>query len=362
MEISFIEQKSIQQATVISKGKSIIKNEVIVEEELDESVNKIRQGKKQTFRTPNRDQTREYSRQNPHKSENLCYRCGAPFDRNHMKYCRALGNSCYNCGGKDHLSNVCKKFKKTLQFLENQGERPESNEENEVFALIDKNKQLVHNVRDQNKPKVATIKINNSQMHMVVDSGSPINCIDSNTFARLKKSKEIALKTTKRNIYSYGNDKPLRMIGRFDACLESAGKITVEEIFVVYKINAGNLLGLKAATELDLLQVANCPKTIIKRVAVSGNVIEKVPIELATIVDEFSDILHGKGKVCDYECKLKIDTKVKPVYQRLRRQPFHLRKAIKIRIAQLERDDIIEKVETPQEWMSNIVVTPKTNV
>ena len=100
LEISFIEQQSIQQATVISKGKSIIKNEVIVEEELDESVNKIRQGKKQTFRTPNRDKTREYSRQNPQKSENLCYRCGDPFDRNHMKYCRALGKSCYNCGGE----------------------------------------------------------------------------------------------------------------------------------------------------------------------------------------------------------------------------------------------------------------------
>ena len=69
--------------------------------------------------------------------------------------------------------------------------------------------QLVHNVRDQNKPKVATIKINNSKMHLVIDSGTPINCIDSNTFARLKKSKETALKTTKRNIYSYVNDKPL---------------------------------------------------------------------------------------------------------------------------------------------------------
>ena len=114
-------------------------------------------------------------------------------------------------------------------------------------------------MRDQNKSKVAT-KTNNSHVHIVVDSGSPINCIDSKTLARLKKSKEIALKTTKRNIYSYGNDKPLRMIGRFDACLESAGKITVEEIFVIDKKNAGNLRGLKAATELCLLQVANCPK------------------------------------------------------------------------------------------------------
>ena len=104
------------------------------------------------------------------------------------------------------------------------------------------------------------------------------------------------------------------MIGRSDACLESVGKITVQEIFVADKVNAGNLLGLKATTELGLLQAANCPKTVIKGIAVSGNVIEKVPIELATIVDEFSDIQHGKGQVCDYECKFKIDTKVKPVY------------------------------------------------
>ena len=58
------------------------------------------------------------------------------------------------------------------------------------------------------------------------------------------------------------------------------------------KMNAGNLLGLKAANELKL-HVGNCFKTVIKRVTVSGNVIEKVPIELATLVDQFSDIQHG---------------------------------------------------------------------
>ena len=128
---------------MISKRKSDIKNEVIVEDELDEYVNKIRQGKKQTFPTPNLDKIREYSSQNPHKSESLCYRYSAPFDRNHMKYCRALRKSYYNCGGKDNLSNVCKKFNKTLQFYK----KPRGNVQKVMkkmcfLCIVDKNKQL----------------------------------------------------------------------------------------------------------------------------------------------------------------------------------------------------------------------------
>ena len=63
------------------------------------------------------------------------------------------------------------------------------------------------------------------------------------------------------------------MLWRFNTCLESAGKIAVEEVFLFDKMNTGNLLGLKAGTEFGLPQASNCPKLVIKRVAVSGNVI-----------------------------------------------------------------------------------------
>ena len=52
---------------------------------------------------------------------------------------------------------------------------------------------------------------------------------------------------------------------------------------------------------------------------------------------------------------------MKPVQQKLRRQPYHLRKKIKEKLHDLEEKGIIESVDTPQEWISNIVVTPKSS-
>lgn len=44
--------------------------------------------------------------------------------------------------------------------------------------------------------------------------------------------------------------------------------------------------------------------------------------------------------------------------QKMRRYPYHLRKKIKDELKRLEDEDIIEKVDGPQEWISNLVVIP----
>ena len=43
----------------------------------------------------------------------------------------------------------------------------------------------------------------------------------------------------------------------------------------------------------------------------------------------------------------------------MRRQPYHVREAMRKELDRLEREGVIEKVNGPQEWASNLVVTPK---
>ena len=47
--------------------------------------------------------------------------------------------------------------------------------------------------------------------------------------------------------------------------------------------------------------------------------------------------------------------------QRSRRFSYHMRRAIKQENKRLEYLDIIEKMEDPQDWISNLVVVPKSN-
>ena len=87
------------------------------------------------------------------------------------------------------------------------------------------------------------------------------------------------------------------------------------------------------------------------------NTIENVPFELQKTVRSFISLQHGKGTVKNFECELKVNDEVKPVYPKLRSHPFKLRQDITQRTGR----EIIERVEKPQEWMSNIVITPKPN-
>ena len=54
-----------------------------------------------------------------------------------------------------------------------------------------------------------------------------------------------------------------------------------------------------------------------------------------------------------------IDKTVRPVAQARSRIPFHIRKQVKIKLNEMENDDIIERVEGPTPWVSPIVVVPK---
>ena len=42
-------------------------------------------------------------------SKRICFRCGEPFSRQHMKECRAQNVTCNGCGIKGHLQKCCKK-------------------------------------------------------------------------------------------------------------------------------------------------------------------------------------------------------------------------------------------------------------
>ena len=80
---------------------------------------------------------------------------------------------------------------------------------------------------------------------MLIDSGSDSNLIGKDTWAAMKKSK-IQYTNGKKNVdnsklYSYASDKPLDVLGTFEAKLEYGGKVLHSE-FTVVDSNADNLM------------------------------------------------------------------------------------------------------------------------
>lgn len=56
---------------------------------------------------------------------------------------------------------------------------------------------------------------------------------------------------------------------------------------------------------------------------------------------------------------LHINKTVRPVAQRYRRIPFHVRRQVEVEIEKLQQLDIIEKADGATPWVSPIVIVPK---
>jgi hypothetical protein len=123
--------------------------------------------------------------------------------------------------------------------------------------------------------------------------------------------------------------------------LKQARKSKVEFYeFYIVPGDHGSLLGYPTSTELDLIAVLN---NITDSHLKNENLFKRI------------------GKLKDTTVKLHIDETVKPVAQKQRRTPFHLRDKVANEIEKLLKD-VIEKVEdTPTPWVyvSHIVTPPK---
>ena len=91
------------------------------------------------------------------------------------------------------------------------------------------------------------------------------------------------------------------------------------------------------------------------------NKIEEEHNNIVRLLEDYNDVFNAAGKLKNHEAKLYLKENSKPVYQKMRHQPYHLRKLINKELKRLLENDIIKYAQRPQEWASNLVATPKSN-
>ena len=109
---------------IIRQGEAVTLNEVIEILQTEESTHSTMQqiqsyDKKSTgsiyYQTydsrskKSKVSNEQNSSSSPTGSKKKCFRCGEPFNRQHMKECRAQDVTCNGCGIKGHLKKCCKK-------------------------------------------------------------------------------------------------------------------------------------------------------------------------------------------------------------------------------------------------------------
>ena len=261
---------------------------------------------------------------------NKCFQCGESYP--HKDVCPAKGKTCGKCNKKNHLTQFCRT--KHIKQIDKTEETSSECEDDNQYAFT------AINVCKEEKRPTTDIKLCSTKINILVDTGASVNLIDSTTYNTLEKIPQLKKSNTK--IFTYGGEKPMKIIGKFEAMVESKKVFNIETFYVVQG-NSGNLLSYQSAKNLQIIETINSNTA-------------------SNWKSQFPELFTGIGTLKSNPVKLHIRSDVKPTAQRHRRIPFHMRKKVENELERLEKLDIIEKVKgqsTP--WISPIVVVPKKN-
>ncbi|CAB3981251.1 Retrovirus-related Pol poly from transposon [Paramuricea clavata] len=173
-------------------------------------------------------------------------------------------------------------------------------------------------VTKTNKGVFVTVKINETDIRLVLDSGATTNILDSESFERIQKNNaKLQLEPTSIKIYPYNSTVPLPTTGKFEVQFCNGTK-TTSATFHVVEGNSGSLLGYETATELGLLHV-NVNQTTTMPISTSSNT--------SDLVAKF--------------------------------QHYLLALQVSARIEESEALDIIERASGSTSWVSPMVAAPK---
>ncbi len=114
--------------------------------------------------------------------------------------------------------------------------------------------------------------------------------------------------------------------------------------------SSGNLLSFKTIMYLNVINFVN---------SVEHDEEEKF---VENLIAKYPSVFSGKiGKLKNHLVKIHINRNTKPIRQKRRPTPIHLRPGIEKAIKQMLDNDVIESVDGPTPWVSPIVPIVKNN-
>jgi len=280
-----------------------------------------------------------HNRGHNRRFEVKCYRCGYDGHIQTDSKCPARDKTCNKCSGIGHFSSMCKtKPANNMNKVRTVSDETAKNTDHVDYAFtVQGGKHLV----------TTPVNVGGVNIDVLVDSGATCNVVTESMWTEMTRSHVVCTsKKESRTLYAYGTHK-LDVVGTFVA-LTSVGDKSVYAEFIVVRGEDCCLLGRQTSIQLGLLWL----KPDVSAVRDGMNTVTE-------IVQKYEDIFKGVGKLNDFQLKLHMNDNVTPVAQSARRIPYAMRKKVEAKVAELEKMDIIEKVEGPTSWVSPIVIVPK---
>ena len=221
------------------------------------------------FRQPNQQPTTStFTRQSNH----ICRNCGLTWSANQKNKCIAKGKTCNNCGLQNLFSRVCRKPKsssnkpfrshvnsieetttdQSVNAIQNADYNPQcesdydSSDDNMVASIASNTIQI--------EPKNTTVQIGNTQVGLLIDSGSVCSILNESLATEVVNNSILArwLATAPAQELQIFANEPIPVIGMMQAPIESNGWRIDDAEFVVVKDGLKPLLGRDLFEDLGI--------------------------------------------------------------------------------------------------------------
>ena len=246
-----------------------------------------------------------------------CWNCGYSHKRG-PDSCPAMGKKCAVCRKMNHFARVCKSRKtdERVNLLEEELEYSEIADDMRDLScgIIDVDLKSMDNMNksEDDEHWIETIRLNNVDCKVQIDTGAKCNVISQNQLQRIMQKPQF--KRSDVRIKAFGGEihKPS---GRVDIKC-SYGHNVDTFAFEVVDFNTITILGAKASKLLHLVE-------------------RLYTMELTTIIEKYKDVFDGIGCLPDIY-KLHIDESVEPVANAVRFIPAPIRNDVEEELKRME--------------------------
>ncbi|XP_062541844.1 uncharacterized protein LOC134209837 [Armigeres subalbatus] len=276
------------------------------------------------------------------KQVRTCFRClGNHFAKD--PGCPARSSRCNKCKSKGHFARCCDRFQKFFK------QRPRftntrKQETGENIRRFDKKPKFIHEIEDVTKPveirelfhlngkRLIQATVGGAALQFVVDTGADEDVLseaDWNTLKQVGFEAFGARRGSNKVFNAYGSNKPLQVLGEVDVKIQIDGSSCYTTFYVI----KGGKCSLLSGSSAEKLGVVKFLRTLSA---------DTLPV------------------IKDFCASIKIDRAVPPVQQSYRRIPVSLEELALLKLKELEKQDVIERVQGASEWVSPMIVKRKS--
>ena len=274
-----------------------------------------------------------------------CPQCGYTKHSKDGK-CPAESQACSKCKKKGHFAKMCYTGKnKQRQGINKVKQAPKYDSED---TDSDGEKPDPHNIKKitvknvSEKTTLMKIMLNDSNTVWQPDTGTKKNLMTEAHFKKYVNStnQNIQLKPTNTQLYAYGSEDQLTVLGKFKGSFKAGSKEVKDTIYVTKEESEHPLISENTAIQLGLV-------TYNKQFIVNKTTSKKSMEAEENIKQEYPELFTGEiGKFNGGEIELMVNPDVRPVAQRPRRIPVNMAEKANIHKADIHKqmnmaDDII---------------------